>query len=35
MVSSYHVAVDNLSEEIRWEGDVSYHGEIVEISFSK
>jgi putative hemolysin len=35
LVSSYHVTVDHLSEAIRWEGDISYHGEIVEESFSK
>ncbi|MES0362248.1 MAG: DUF333 domain-containing protein [Anaerolineales bacterium] len=35
LVSSYHVIVDNLSEGIHWEGDISYHGEIVELSFSK
>lgn len=35
LVSTYHVTVHNDSEGIRWEGDVSYHGEIVEISFSE
>jgi putative hemolysin len=35
LVSSYHVIVDNLSEGIHWEGDISFHGEIVELSFSK
>ncbi len=35
LISSYHVTVDNNSEGIRWEGDISLHGEIVEISFTK
>ena len=35
LVSSYHVTLENLSEGIRWEGDISYHGEINEISYSK
>ena len=35
LVSSYHVTVDNLSEGIQWEGDISLRGEMVEISFSK
>ena len=35
LVSSYQVIIDNLSEGIHWEGDISYHGEIVEKSFSK
>ena len=34
VISSYHVTVHNNSEGIRWEGDISYHGEIVEISFT-
>lgn len=35
IVSSYQVTVDNLSEVIRWEGDISYQGEIVEISYTQ
>jgi putative hemolysin len=35
LISSYQVTVDNNSEGIRWEGDISLHGEIVEISFTK
>jgi putative hemolysin len=35
LVSSYHVTVDNLSEGNHWESDISYHGKIVEKSFSK
>ena len=35
LVSSYHVTADHLSEGIRWEGDISYHGEFEEISFTK
>lgn len=35
LISSYLVTVHNDSEGIRWEGDISYHGEIVEISFNK
>ena len=35
LISSYHVTVHNDSEGIRWEGDISLHGEIVEISFTK
>lgn len=35
LTSSYHVTVHNDSEGIRWEGDISYQGEIVEISFTK
>jgi len=35
LVSSYEMTVNNLSEGILWEGDISYHGEIVEINFSK
>ena len=34
IVSSYHVTVDNLSTVIRWEGEVSYQGEIVEITYT-
>jgi putative hemolysin len=35
IVSSYRVTVDNLSEVIRWEGEISYQGEIVEINFTR
>ncbi|MGB2895072.1 MAG: DUF333 domain-containing protein [Anaerolineales bacterium] len=35
LISSYHVTVQNNSEGIRWEGDISYHGEIDELSFTK
>ena len=35
LVSSYHVTADHISEGIRWEGDISYHGEIEEINFSR
>jgi putative hemolysin len=35
LVSSYHVTADHLQEEIRWEGDISYHGDITESDFSK
>ena len=35
LISSYHVTVHNNSEGIRWEGDISLHGEIVETSFTK
>jgi hypothetical protein len=34
LVSSYHVTVDNLTEELRWEGDISARGAILETSFS-
>jgi putative hemolysin len=35
LVSNYHVIVENLSEGLRWEGEITLHGEIKEISFSK
>ena len=35
LISSYQVTVHNNSEGIRWEGDISLRGEIVEISFTK
>jgi hypothetical protein len=35
LVPSYHAIVDNLSEELRWEGEISYHGEIDEIRFNQ
>jgi hypothetical protein len=35
LVASYHVTADHLPDEIHWEGDISYHGEITESSFSK
>ena len=35
LVASYHVTADHLQEEIRWEGDISYHGEITESNFSR
>lgn len=35
LVSSYWVSVDNLSEEIRWEGEVTSHGEFFEKKFSQ
>lgn len=35
LIVSYHVTVHNDSEGIRWEGDISYHGEIVELSYTK
>ncbi len=35
LISSYHVTVHNDSEGIHWEGDISYHGEIDEIRFTK
>jgi putative hemolysin len=35
IVTSYRVTVDNLSEVIRWVGDISYQGEIVEMSFTQ
>ena len=35
LIASYHVTVHNDSEGIRWEGDISYHGEIVELSYTK
>jgi putative hemolysin len=35
IITSYHVTVDNLSEGINWEGDISYQGEIVEVSFTQ
>ncbi len=35
LISSYHVKVYNNSKGIRWEGDISLHGKIVEISFTK
>ena len=33
LVSNYQVTVDNLSEGIHWEGEITLHGEITEISF--
>jgi putative hemolysin len=35
LVSQYHVTVENLSGVIRWEGEITLHGEIGEISFSE
>jgi putative hemolysin len=35
LISSYHVVVSNNSDGIRWEGDISLRGEMVEISFTK
>jgi putative hemolysin len=35
LVSSYNVIVENNSEGIRWEGDISGQGEINEIGFSQ
>ena len=35
LVASYHVTADHLQEEIRWEGDISYQGEIMEGNFTK
>ena len=35
LVASYHVTADHISEEIHWEGDISYHGDITESDFSK
>ena len=35
LVSKYHVIVDNLSEGLRWEGNISSHAEIEELSFTK
>ena len=35
LVASYHVTADHMEEEIRWEGDITYIGEISESSFSK
>jgi len=34
LVSEYHVMVENTSEGIRWEGEITLRGEIEEISFS-
>ncbi|MGB2965229.1 MAG: DUF333 domain-containing protein [Anaerolineales bacterium] len=33
LVSTYQVTVDNLSEGLRWEGEISLRGEIKEISY--
>jgi putative hemolysin len=33
LVSTYFVTVDNLTESIRWEGDITLRGEISETSF--
>lgn len=35
LVASYHVTADHLQEEIRWEGDISYQGDITEVDFAK
>jgi|GEM_PF-751962 putative hemolysin len=35
LVAKYHVTVENLSEGLRWEGEITLRGEIEEISFSK
>ena len=35
LVSKYHVIVENLSEGIRWQGNISLHGEIEEVSFTQ
>lgn len=35
LVVSYHVTADHLEEEISWQGDITYIGEISESSFSK
>jgi len=35
LVPSYNVIVENLSGGFRWEGEISFHGKIVEIKFSK
>ena len=35
LISTYHVTVHNDAEGIRWEGDISLRGEIIEISFSR
>ena len=35
LVVSYHVTADYLEEEISWQGDITYIGEISESSFSK
>jgi putative hemolysin len=35
LVAKYHVTVENTSASIRWEGDISLHGEIEEISFTQ
>ena len=35
LVSTYYVTVDNLTEGIRWEGEITLRGEISETSFIK
>ena len=35
LVSNYHVVVENLSEGLRWEGEITLRGEIEEIGFSQ
>jgi len=34
-VAKYHVTVENISDDIRWEGEITLRGEIEEISFSQ
>ena len=35
LISSYQITIENLSEGIRWEGEINLQGEITEISFQK
>ena len=35
LVSNYHVTVENLSEGVYWEGEITLRGEVKEISFSE
>jgi len=35
LVPSYRLTVDNVSEGIRWVGDITNHGDIMEISFTE
>ena len=35
LISGYYVVIHSTAEGIRWEGDISLYGEIVEISFTK
>lgn len=35
LVAKYHVTVENITAGIRWEGEVSLRGEIVEIAFTE
>jgi putative hemolysin len=35
LVSTYYVTVDNLTENVRWEGEITLQGDISEINFSQ